>query len=49
MVNGSILWDKHRNINSWAAEFGEKAVYVTFNWNMTVNIWLKNYLFDRLQ
>jgi len=48
-VNGTIIWDKHRNINSWAAEFGEKGLYITFNWNMTVNIWLKNYFFDRLQ
>jgi len=48
-VNGNIIWDKHRNINSWPAEFGEKGLYITFNWNMTVNIWLKFYFFDRLQ
>lgn len=47
--NGINTWEKHRNINSWASEFGEKAIYVTFNWNMTVNIWLKNYILDRLQ
>jgi len=48
-VNGIVTWNRHRNINSWKAEFGEKALYITFNWNMTVNIWLKNYFLDRLQ
>jgi len=48
-VKGVNTWEKHRNINSWASEFGEKAIYITFNWNMTVNIWLKHYLLDRLK
>jgi len=37
-VNGIITWNKHRNINSWEAEFAEKGLYLTYNWNMTVNI-----------
>lgn len=47
--SGNIQWEKHKNIHSWRAEFGEKAKYLTFNWNMTVNIWLKHYFLDRLE
>lgn len=47
--DGNNQWELHKNINSFKAEFGEKEVYITFNWNMTVNIWLKYYLLDRLE
>jgi len=48
-MNGHDQWERHKNIHSWKAEFGEKEIYLTFNWNMTVNIWLKNYFLDRLE
>jgi len=47
--DGNNQWERHKNINSWEAEFGEKEIYLTFNWNMTVNIWLKHYFLDRLE
>jgi len=47
--DGIILWENHKNIHSWKAEFGEKEIYLTFNWNITVNIWLKHYFLDRLE
>jgi len=48
-IKGHDQWERHKNINSWKAEFGEKEIYLTFNWNMTVNIWLKNYFLDRME
>jgi len=47
--DGNNQWERHKNINSWKAEFGEKEIYLTFNWNMTVNLWLKHYFLDRLE
>lgn len=47
--DGNNRWERHKNIDSFKAEFGENFTQLGGGWNKTKNLWLKHYFAHRFE
>lgn len=45
---GNIMFDRYSNINIWEVETGHYLKKMTSYWNITIQVWMKKYVFMRI-
>jgi lysophospholipid acyltransferase len=46
--DGNIQYDRYSNVTCWEVESGYYVKKMVFHWNITIQVWLKKYVFMRI-